>query len=166
MRFALGGLRRSYYRFSTVTCLNGDGAMYVIDDSMFALLLRFVGREQEIKVCDREFLEQQLEAIRTYVEAFPAEERQMRAMEWIETYSRRYRKRFEKLIVKQQGEGQRCPDCPMADVSDLETCQIHREWLELLQQYVADELDSKQYVKDSLELLNRHKEDLKFKLTG
>lgn len=54
----------------------------------------------------------------------------------------------------------------MADVSDLETCQIHREWLELLQQYVADDLDSKQYVKDSLELLNRHKKDLKFKLTG
>ena len=140
--------------------------MYVIDDAMFALILRFVGREQEITFCDSEFLQRQLDAIQKHVETFPAEERQMRAMEWIETYSRKYRKRWEKGIVNREVAGQRCPDCPMSGRNNLNHCEIHQEWLELLRLFTADEVDSKQYVERSLLLLSRHKEDLRIKLSG
>lgn len=139
--------------------------MYVIDDSMFALLLRFVGREQTIEFCDNEFFQKQLDAIHTYVEMYPPEERQPRAMEWIEEYSRDYRRRWEKEVIHEEATAERCPDCPMSDMEPSQTCQIHQRWLELLQQYVADEVDSKEYVVRALALLAQHKEDLKIKLS-
>ena len=140
--------------------------MYVLDDSMFALLLRFVGSERTITVCDREFLQRQLDAIRTHVEMFPPEERQPRAMEWIERYSRKYRRRWEKGVIHKEAAAERCPDCPMSDWGASQNCQIHQRWLELFQRYTADEVDSKQYVASALALLARHKEDLKIKLSG
>jgi len=140
--------------------------MYVIDDSMFALLLRFVGRVQTFDFCDSEFLQKQLDAIQTHVEMFPPEERQPRAMEWIERYSRKYRRRWEQGVIHQEAATERCPDCPMSDGGSSEHCQIHRRWLELLREYSADEVDSKEYVARTLALLARHKEHLKIKLSG
>ncbi len=140
--------------------------MYVLDDSMFALLLRFVGREQAVEFCDSEFLQKQLDAIHTHVEMFPPEERQPRALEWIERYSRKYRRRWERGVIHKEAIAERCPDCPMSDRGPSQNCQIHQRWLELLQQYVADEVDSKEYVARALALLARHKEDLKIKLSS
>lgn len=139
--------------------------MYVLDDSMFALLLRFVGRKRTIEFCDNDFLQKQLDAIHTYAEMFPPEERQPRAMEWIERYSRKYRSRWEKGVINKEAATERCPDCPMSDKGASKNCQIHQRWLELLQQYEADELDSKQYVANALALLARHKDNLKIKLS-
>ena len=139
--------------------------MYIMDDSMFALLLRFVGREQTIEFYDSEFLQKQLDAIHTHVEMFPPEERQPRAMEWIEKYSRKYRRRWEQGAIQKEAATERCPDCPMSDGEPSENCQIHQMWLELLRKYATDEVDSKEYVTRTLALLAGHKEHLKIKLS-
>jgi hypothetical protein len=54
----------------------------------------------------------------------------------------------------------------MPRLSNVRQEQSQPLWLELLRQFTADEVDSKQYVERSLSLLSRHKEDLRFKLSG
>jgi len=139
--------------------------MYTIDDPMFALILRFVGHNQKITLCDHNFIQKQLKAIQEHIEKFSPEERGLRAIEWIEKYAREYRKRWEKEIIDKKFSSQRCLDCPLSEINILEHCQIHEQWQELLQQYAADEINSKEYIENTMQLLAQHKEDLKIKLS-
>ncbi len=75
------------------------------------------------------------------------------------------RKTWEKEILTMKFSDQRCSDCPLTHSSDIEPCQIHIQWLELLQQYVTDAINSKEYVENVLNLLAAHKEKLKIKLS-
>ena len=139
--------------------------MSTINDSMFALILRFVGRNQEITFCDQEFIQKQLKAIQTHIKKFPSEEQELRAIEWIEKYARAYRKTWEKEMVDREFSDQRCPDCPLSEADNFKHCQIHDQWLELLEQYVAGGINSRKYVENVLKLLVQHKENLKIKLS-
>lgn len=134
--------------------------MYTLDDPMLALILRFVGRSQRITLRDDEFLQDQMEAIREHIAAFPPADRKARAMEWVEKHAREYRDRWAKAAVGEIFSGQQCPDCPLSETDAAESCQIHEAWLELLGRYVANELSTTAYVEDSLDLLARHKRAL------
>ena len=139
--------------------------MYTIDDPMFALILRFIGQNQKVTFCDHEFFNKQLKAIQEHVEKFPPEEKELRAIEWIEKCARKYRERWENEIVGMKFSNERCPDCPLSNTSISGHCQIHEQWLELLQKYSADKINAKVYVENALELVAQHKDDLKRKLT-
>lgn len=140
--------------------------MYTINDPMFALILRFVGLSLKVTFQDDEFIKKELKAIQAHIEQFPPEERELRALEWIEAHAREYRKAWEKETIGGELSPQRCPDCPLAVMDDSEYCEIHEEWLNLLQRYVADEISSKEYVENALRLITQHKENLKIKLSA
>ena len=64
--------------------------MHTINDPMFALILRFVGGNQKIAFEDDKFIKKELKVIQSYIEQFPPEERELRAIEWIEAHSYGY----------------------------------------------------------------------------
>jgi hypothetical protein len=135
--------------------------MYIADDPTLALITRFVGEAQNLDLSDAQFLLEQIAAIEQYVAPFPAEERQARALEWIETYARQYRQQWQKQAAVGVLAHARCPDCPL-DGGDRKTpCAIHDRWLELLRRYAATEISSREYVEDSLKLLSQYKNRLK-----
>ena len=135
--------------------------MYIVDDPMLALIARFVGGQAAPGVSDEAFMQRQIEAIRAYVERFPDEEREMRAREWIEGYARQYRQRWQMSVISEQSGESRCPDCPLLGDRGTSRCAVHDRWLRLLNSYVAGEISSKQYVEDTLALLNAHKERIR-----
>jgi len=137
--------------------------MYTLNDAMLTLILRFAGHEQEIAVSSQEFIQQQLEAIQAYLETFPPEEKQARTIEWIAKRARDYREMWEKECITHKVSSHRCADCPLSEPGVFEHCHIHSQWLELLQQYAANEIDSKEYIESSLEMLTQNKEHLKIK---
>jgi hypothetical protein len=139
--------------------------MYTINDPMFALILRFVGRNQKVILHDGNFIKKQLKEIQAHIDQFPAQEQESRALEWIEAHAYEYRKAWEKEAIGKEFSRERCPDCPFATMNDSEHCGIHEEWLSLLQRYAADEINSREYVENALNLIVRHKEDLKIKLS-
>jgi predicted metal-dependent hydrolase len=137
--------------------------MYTINDSMLTLILRFAGHNQAIAFSDQEFIQEQLKAIQEYVEQYPSEEKQSRAIEWIAMRARKYRKTWEKESITNEVSSHRCLDCPLSEPGVFGHCQIHEQWLALLQQYAADEINSRQYIESSLEMLAQNKEHLRVK---
>jgi len=137
-----------------------------IDDSVFALILRFAGFKQELSFSSDEFFKKQLQEIKTHVSQYPSEERGSRALQWIEKYASEYRKAWNKEIVTKEVLAHKCLDCPLQGDNASGHCQIHDQWLELLQRYVADEINSEEYVETALSLLAAHKEDLRIKLSA
>jgi hypothetical protein len=137
-----------------------------IDDSLFALILRFTGFNQELSFHPDEFFKKQLQEIETYIGQFQPEERGLQAIKWIEKYASEYRKNWNKEIISREVLEHKCPDCPLQGESATGHCEIHDQWMELLQKYVTDEIDSREYVKNSLLLLSAHKEDLRIKLSS
>ena len=135
--------------------------MYIADDPTLALITRFVGEAEHLDLSDAEFLLEQIAAIEQYVAPFPAEERQTRALEWIETYARHYRQQWQKQAAVGVLAHARCPDCPLDGGSRTKPCAIHDRWLELLRRYAATEMSSEEYIADSLNLLSRYKDRLK-----
>jgi len=135
--------------------------MYIADDPTLALITRFVGEAQNLDLSDAQFLLEQIAAIEQYVAPFPAEERQGRALEWIETHARRYRQQWQKQAAVGVLAHARCPDCPLDGGDRTTPCAIHGRWLELLRRYAANEISSEEYVVDSLKLLGRYKDRLK-----
>jgi hypothetical protein len=136
-----------------------------IDDPMFAMILRFVGANQEIDFLDNRFIRNQLDIIQKYIEKFPAKERRLRAKEWIEENARLYRETWKKEIITNRYSNQRCKDCPLLGTTTYEHCQIHDQWVELLRQYALGDINTKKYVEDTLKFLGKHKEHLKVKLS-
>jgi hypothetical protein len=139
--------------------------MYTIDDPMFALILRFGGHNQAITFYNHDFIQKQLETIQEHIKKYPSKEKGLRTIEWIEKYAREYRKRWEKGIINKEISKQRCADCPLSEINTSEHCQIHEQWMALLQQYAADEINSKKYIENTLKLFTQHKEDLRIKLS-
>ena len=135
--------------------------MYIADDPTLALITRFVGEAQNLDLSDAQFLLEQIAAIEQYVAPFPAEERQGRALEWIETHARRYRQQWQKQAAVGVLAQARCPDCPLDGGDRATPCAIHERWLELLRRYAATEMSSEEYVADSLKLLSQYKDRLK-----
>ncbi|SDZ73773.1 hypothetical protein SAMN05660420_00027 [Desulfuromusa kysingii] len=136
-----------------------------IDDSCFSLFLRFAGFTQELSSHDDEFCKKQLEEIRAHIAQYQPEERGKRALQWIEQYARGYRDRWNKKIIAAEASNHRCLDCPLCDDKTQDHCAIHDQWLELLQKYIANEVNTQEYTKKTLELLTAHKEDLKVKVS-
>ena len=137
-----------------------------IDDSTFALILRFAGFNQKLSFHDDEFYKNQLEEIEAHVNQYQPEERGERALRWIEQYASEYRKSWNKEIVSKEVSDHKCLDCPLQNGNTDEHCQIHDQWIELLQKYVANEISSQEYVENALSLLTTHKEDLRIKLSA
>ncbi|EXI90797.1 MAG: hypothetical protein AW11_00656 [Candidatus Accumulibacter regalis] len=135
--------------------------MYIVDDPTLALIARFLGDVAPEGRADEEFFRRQFSAIEAYVERFPEDQRDARALEWIETNAMHYRQQWQKQTAISTLARRRCPDCPLAGGSQEKPCAIHRRWLKLLERYAADELSSPEYVEMSLALLNTHKSWLK-----
>jgi len=131
--------------------------MYTINDSMLTLILRFTGRRQDIAFSNQEFIRKQVKAMRAYVEQYPPEERKKRSMEWIATRARQYRTTWEKESITREVSGHRCADCPLSDSGTDEPCQIHDQWVELLHHYMTREMNSREYIENSLKLLAQNK---------
>ena len=55
----------------------------IIDDSVFALILRFAGFDQELSLHPEEFFKKQLREIETYVARDQSEERGVGAQSWM-----------------------------------------------------------------------------------
>ena len=135
--------------------------MYIADDPTLALIARFVGEAHDLNLSDAEFLLQQIAAIEQYVKQFPDHQRQVRALEWIETYARHYRQQWQKQAAVGVLAHARCPDCPLDGGNRTTPCAIHDRWLELLRRYAATEISSREYIEDSLKLLSQYKDRLK-----
>lgn len=135
--------------------------MYIVDDPTLALITRFVGDSQNLDLSDADFLFKQIAAIERYVGRFPDDERQSRALEWIETHAQRYRQEWQKQAAVGVLAQARCPDCPLAGGGRTTPCAVHTRWLELLRRYAAAEISSREYIEDSLKLLGAYKDRLK-----
>ncbi len=136
-----------------------------IDDAVFALILRFAGFDHKLSFNDDEFLREQLKEINAHIDQFPPAERREQTLRWIEKYASGYRDAWNKEVVAREVSEHRCPDCPLCDGDDHEHCEIHDQWLVLLQKYIAHEVNSQEYIGETLTLLSSHKEDLKIKLS-
>ena len=104
-----------------------------VDDSLFALILRFAGFNQELSFHPDEFCKKQLQEIETYIEQFQPEERGLQAIKWIERYASEYRKNWNKEVISKEVSEHKCPDCPLQNGTDSGHCEIHDQWVELLQ---------------------------------
>jgi hypothetical protein len=133
---------------------------FIVDDPMLALITRFVCGEAQLQLSEGEFILEQIGTIQRYVAQFPAEQRNMRAIEWIQQHAERYRQAWQKKAVYAQATQTRCPDCPLAG-GGLTSCQIHHRWLDILNSYLAGEISSRRYVESTLRLLREHKMRLK-----
>lgn len=135
--------------------------MYIVDDPTLALITRFVGDAEQLDVSDAEFLLRQVADIERYIGQFPHDQREARALEWIAAHAQAYRRQWQKAAVAQTLSKARCPDCPLTGKHHSSYCEIHAFWLKLLQQYVADEMSSQEYVENTLKLLDGYKNQLK-----
>ena len=135
--------------------------MYIVDDPALALITRFVGDTEHLNLSDAEFLLRQIATIEQYVEQFPTDQRQPRAMEWIEAHARQYRQQWQKQAAVGVLAHARCPDCPLDRGGRSTPCAVHTRWLTLLRRYAAAEISSREYVEDSLALLSAYKNRLK-----
>ncbi|PLX63441.1 hypothetical protein [Sedimenticola selenatireducens] len=135
--------------------------MFVVDDPVLALIVRFVATERDLDVTDGEFLQRQVESMERYLERYPEQEHGEKAIEWIAEYAAQYRDRWQKQVVTQQAGETRCMDCPMNILGEESYCQIHYQWRQLLKRYARDEMSSSEYVKAALGMLQEHKQELK-----
>ena len=140
--------------------------MSVIEDPLLALIIRFVMKDERHQRADDEFVQRQLDTLKAYVDRYPAEERQPRAMQWIERHAANYRREWQKKVLPRQAADNRCHDCPLDSGNHKQHCTIHGEWLGLLQAYLRDEIDSSDYVRNALELLREHKNELRIQRRG
>ena len=134
--------------------------MFIVDDPLLALIVRFVVGQDKLDISDEEFVQRQLETLREYVDRFPADEHTARAMEWVAKNAESYRRSWQQNVVARSAPSQRCPDCPLAGSVGQGHCEVHARWLKLLRTYMAREIGSEAYVEDTLELLRQHKTDL------
>jgi hypothetical protein len=134
---------------------------YVIDDPMLALIARFAGCCDDLETSEEAFLRDQCDRVREYVESYPGDQRQQRALEWITRNAEDYRRRWQQQLVSEQALVSRCPDCPLESGGDASTCEIHDRWLDLLNQYLNGETSSAEYVAETLRLLGLYKRRLR-----
>jgi predicted metal-dependent hydrolase len=134
--------------------------MFIVDDPLLALILRFVVNTDKASKANEAFLQRQLRTIKQYLAQFPAEEHGARAMEWIEQHAETYRQSWQRRTVSSGTVALRCKDCPLKRIGASEHCEIHEQWLYLLRQYIAGRATSAGYVEESLSLLRQYKDEL------
>jgi hypothetical protein len=137
--------------------------MFVVDDPVLALIVRFVVRDSDLDVMDQDFLNRQVETMKRYLARYPVQEQRERAIEWIAEYAAEYRAQWQQQVAVQEAGQTRCRDCPMNAFGEASYCQIHHQWLNLLKRYARNELRSTEYVELALRLLREHKEELKLR---
>jgi len=140
--------------------------MFDLDDPLLALILRFVASNGQAPASNEAFLKQQVKSIRKYVAKFPAEEQSARAMEWVLQRAEKYRDDWQRRTVSSRTDYLRCEDCPLQNLGAAEHCEIHEQWRYLLSQFIAGKIDSANYVENNLEMLRRHKNELKLRNAG
>lgn len=134
--------------------------MFLIDDPVLALIVRFVVREQDLDVTDEEFLKRQVACMKSYLERYPEQEQGDKAIEWIARHAEQYRDQWQKQVVTHKASRTRCMDCPMNTFGEDTYCQIHYQWMGLLKRYAQGDLSSGDYVKTTLGMLRMHKREL------
>lgn len=136
--------------------------MVVFDDSMLALIARFVVDDiSKLSISDEKFLKHQVLEIKSQIEDVPGDQQQKVILEWIHEHAEQYRKQWHAKTITQLLLHKRCSDCPLIDNGSSSSCSIHGRWIELLKDYLAGEVDSEEYVLQSLEILDEHKQELK-----
>ena len=110
---------------------------------------------------NEEFLQQQVQSIKAYVSDYPAEQRNQKALDWIEVYAKQYRADWQKSVISKRLTHKRCPDCPLTGHGSVSHCEIHQQWVDLLESYMKEDIDSGKYVEDTLKLLSQYKDRLK-----
>jgi len=140
--------------------------MIIADDELLALILRFVALDKKQDASDDAFLREQIQAMKQYLDRFPEEQQAERAMEWVQKKAENYRRNWQNREAGRRSFSTRCKDCPLRKRGAEVHCEIHEQWVYLLQRYIAGTLASKKYVRQSLQLLKAHKKDLKRRLSG
>jgi len=136
--------------------------MCIIDDPMLALIARFVVEDiDNLKISDEMFLQHQVTEIIRHVEKSPEKQQQQLALEWIKEYAEQYRQDWRRKAFSRVVLDKECADCPLIHDSSSTFCIIHRKWVVLLKEYVADEIGSDEYIKETLSLLQQNKTHLK-----
>jgi hypothetical protein len=138
-----------------------DNAMFIADDPLLVLIVRFVVDGNEPDASNDEFIRQQLRVLKEYVAGFPEQEQGAKALEWISKHAERYRRNWQRRTVSRRTSLTRCDDCPLNKLDASQHCEIHEQWLYLLQRYIAGDCSSKKYVKKALKMLKHHKKQLK-----
>lgn len=139
--------------------------MFVVDDPLMALILRFVVDTEDPDSTNEEYLQRQLKELRIHLAPFPETEHRSRAMEWIAEHAARYRRDWERNTLAARTVYLRCADCPLAGLGAAEYCEIHEQWLYLLHRYLSDETTSREYIEDALALLGGYKAQHRHRLT-
>ena len=135
--------------------------MFIADDPLLALILRFILDPDRSEVENEEFLRVQIKTLRKHLLQFPAEEQEARAMDWVVQHAAGYRRCWQRRAVSRQTWSLRCEDCPLRDrVDNAEHCEIHEQWLYLLRRYLTGEIRSREYVQHALALLQEQKDAL------
>ena len=133
-----------------------------IDDPLLALILRFVVEDSDSDLPREACMRLQVTLIQQHIAAFTPQEREARAIEWVEQHARRFREECKgKLVAAALAEQARCRDCPLLETADGSPCVIHDRWAALVREYVEEQLSSAEYVRNSLALLQDHKDQLK-----
>ncbi|MEH6472968.1 MAG: hypothetical protein V7752_17145 [Halopseudomonas sp.] len=135
--------------------------MTIVDDPLLALIVRFVVNNDEIEANDEEFCQCQIRTLNAYVSGFPVAQQEVKALEWIEQHAEVYRRQWQKRVVQHRAPDRQCHDCPLNLDGQTEHCSVHGEWLSLLSLYSKEKLTSTEYVRNTLQLLQNHKQELK-----
>jgi hypothetical protein len=149
----------------TATAENADADVKDIDAPLLALLLRFVVSEAPGELPQEACMRLQLAMIREHVAGFPPQEREARALEWVQTHARRFRQECHgKLIRAATADDARCPDCPLSATPDRARCAMHEQWIALVRRFLDDELAPVEYVRACLDLLRAHGDEIRVEL--
>lgn len=140
--------------------------MFVVDDPLLVLILRLVVDTEGNPSANKEFLSQQIKAIKQHLAQFPADEHGDRAMEWIVQRAAQYRRDWERNAVASRTVYLRCADCPLAQFGVADHCEIHEQWLYLLHRYLTGEIASRDYIQDALALLRQYKDGLRYRVAS
>ncbi len=137
--------------------------MCIVDDPMLALIARFVVEDiNNINISDEIFLQHQIAEIRSHIEKSPTKQMQQQlALEWIKKHAEQYREEWRKRTFSRAVLDKRCTDCPLIHDNSSSFCIIHSKWVVLLKEYVANEIGSDDYIKETLNLLEQNKANLK-----
>ena len=136
--------------------------MCIIDDPTLALIARFVVEDiDNLSISDETFLLSQVAEIRSHIENAPRKQQQQLALTWIKEHAEQYRQEWHRRTLSKMVQDKRCVDCPLVHGSYKFSCAIHSRWVVLLNEYIADEIDSDIYIEETLNLLNQNKSNLK-----
>ena len=103
--------------------------MFIVDDPLLALILRFVTSTEQSPEASEEFLQHQLKTIKQYVAKSRTDDQGAKAMEWIEQHAERYRQDRQRHALSRRSAYLRCEDCPLASLGAAEQCEVHEQWL-------------------------------------